>query len=135
MEYKNLKVAVLGLGIEGKDAINFLLERGASVTLFDQKDEKDLDFTGVDKSKIEIVTGENYLQSGLTGFDLIVRSPGVYRYNSEIVEAENKGVKVSSAIKIFFEECPGSIIGVTGTKGKSTVVSKRPLNPSGGGAK
>jgi UDP-N-acetylmuramoylalanine--D-glutamate ligase len=118
--YEGKKIAVLGLGIEGCDAINFFLSKGANVTLFDRKDEKELEFAGLDKSKIHIVTGENYLNGGLNLFDYIVRSPGVYRYNSEIVEAENSGVVVTSAIKIFFNGCPGNIIGVTGTKGKGT---------------
>jgi UDP-N-acetylmuramoylalanine--D-glutamate ligase len=114
------KVAVLGLGIEGIDAINFLLNRSAKITLFDRKEEKDIDFSGVEKAKIKIISGEKYLSGGLKGFDYIVRSPGVYRYNSEIVDAEKSGVTVTSAIKIFFDECPANIIGVTGTKGKGT---------------
>jgi len=119
-DYKNKKIAVLGLGIEGRDAINFLLQKGGAVTLFDKKNEAELDFTGIDKTKIKFILGEKYLDKGLKDFDYIVRSPGVYRYISEIKEAENSGVKVTSAIKIFFEECPGRIIGVTGTKGKGT---------------
>ena len=122
-DFKDKKVAVLGLGIEGRDAINFLLNRGAKITLFDKKEEQEIDFSGIEKEKIEIITGENYLSSGLAGFDYIIRSPGVYRYNSEIVDAEKAGVIVTSAIKIFFDECPGKIIGVTGTKGKGTTCS------------
>jgi UDP-N-acetylmuramoylalanine--D-glutamate ligase len=123
IDFKDKKVAVLGLGIEGRDAINFLLNRGAKITLFDKKEEQEIDFSGIEKEKIEIITGENYLSSGLAGFDYIIRSPGVYRYNSEIVDAEKAGVIVTSAIKIFFDECPGKIIGVTGTKGKGTTCS------------
>jgi UDP-N-acetylmuramoylalanine--D-glutamate ligase len=64
--------------------------------------------------------GTNYLAGGLEGFDYVVRSPGVYRFIPEIVEAEKKGVQITSAVKIFFDECPAKIIGVTGTKGKGT---------------
>jgi len=119
-KYYHKKFAVLGLGIEGKDAINFLLENWGEVTLFDQKEEKDIDFGGIDKSKIKIVCGPKYLENGLKGFDYIVRSPGIYRYLPEIVEAEKTGVKITSAVKMFFDLCKGKIIGVTGTKGKGT---------------
>jgi UDP-N-acetylmuramoylalanine--D-glutamate ligase len=119
-DYKNKKVAVLGLGIEGTDAVNYLLEKEAEITLFDVKDEEYLDFDGIDKSKIKTLTGKDYLKDGLTGFDLIVRSPGVYRFLPEILDAEKAGVKVTSPINIFFENCKGKIIGVTGTKGKGT---------------
>lgn len=119
-KFQGKKIAVLGLGIEGKDAINFLLKKGASVTLLDKKSESDLDFEGVEKENVKIVTGAGYLKDGLVNFDVIVRSPGVYRYIPEIVEAEKNGSKITSGIKIFFDECPGRIIGVTGTKGKGT---------------
>lgn len=117
---KNKKVAVLGLGLEGKDLISFLLEKEAIVVVFDRKEEKDLDLEEVEKDKIKIISGENYLSSGLKDFDFIFRSPGVYRFLPEIVEAENAGVVISSAIKLFFDLCPAKIIGVTGTKGKGT---------------
>ncbi len=118
-KFKGKNVAVLGLGIEGKDAINYLLSYGAKVTLLDKKSEQDLGFDGVDRSKIATITGDNYLDN-LQGYDYIVRSPGVYRFLPEIVNAEKSGVVITSAIKIFFEDCPGKIIGVTGTKGKGT---------------
>jgi len=120
VDFKGKKVAVIGLGIEGRDAINFLLEKGADVTLFDKNEVSDLNFDGIDKDRIGIVAGENYLKGGLSGFEFVVRSPGVYRFIPEIVEAESLGVEITSAIKIFFEECPAKIIGVTGTKGKGT---------------
>jgi len=99
--YKDKKVAVLGYGIEGQDAEKFLKKREAEVTVLDKKFD------------------ENYL-SDLASFDVVVRSPGVYRYLPEIIDAEKSGAQITSAIKIFFENCPAQIIGVTGTNGKST---------------
>lgn len=101
MNYKNKKIAVIGYGIEGKDAVRFLKSKGAQVTILDQK------------------YGDDYLNN-LKGYDIVVRSPGVYRFKEEIVKAEQKGVRITSPIHIFFDEFPGSIIGVTGTKGKGT---------------
>ena len=95
------KVAILGYGIEGEDAEAYFREKGEQPVILDRKFD------------------ENYL-AGLDLFDVVVRSPGVYRYLPEIVGAEKKGTKVTSAIRIFFDECPARIIGVTGTKGKGT---------------
>ncbi len=119
-DFSGKNVAVLGLGIEGKDAIKYLLSKRAKVTLFDKKTEKDLNFSELNKDDFDLVLGDNYLNGDFGHFDYIVRSPGVYRYLPEIVNAERKGVVVTSAIKIFFENCPAKIIGVTGTKGKGT---------------
>jgi len=117
---KGKKAAVLGFGMEGKDLTNYLLGQGAKVFVFDKKEKRELDFEGVAKDKLTVVCGRGYLRNGLGGFDYIFRSPGVYRYLPEILEAEGRGVKISSAINLFFEKCPAKIIGVTGTKGKGT---------------
>ncbi|MBU0569492.1 UDP-N-acetylmuramoyl-L-alanine--D-glutamate ligase, partial [Patescibacteria group bacterium] len=121
--YKNKKVAVLGLEMEGRELVRFLLSQGVDVTVFDQKEEKDLNFEEIDKGKINLICGENYLSQGLLGFHTIFRSPGFYRYLPEIVDAEKCGVEISSAIKLFFDLCLGKIIGVTGTKGKGTTAT------------
>ena len=39
--YKN--VAVLGIGLEGKDLVNFFLKNKVKITVFDQKPEEELD--------------------------------------------------------------------------------------------
>lgn len=121
--YKDKKIAILGFGIEGRDLALFLLRQGVRITVFDKKPEGELDFSGIDKSVITNFTGEKYLDRGLGDFDYVFRSPGVYRYIPQIVDAESKGVKISSAIKLFFDTCPAKIIGVTGTKGKGTTSS------------
>lgn len=94
----------MGYGIEGHDAEKFLRKQGADVAVLDKK------------------FGVDYLDN-LKKSDVIVRSPGVYRYLPEIVNAEKNGAVVTSAVKIFFQNCPGKIIGVTGTKGKGTTAT------------
>src|SRR3990167_189057 len=101
MELKNKKIAILGYGIEGRDAKRFLEKQRADVEILDVKFDK------------------NYLRD-LGRFNIVIRSPGVYRYLPELLEAEKNGVEISSAIKLFFDLCPAKIVGVTGTKGKGT---------------
>src|SRR4030066_915964 len=118
-KYKNKKIAILGLGLEGKDAVKFLLRQKAKVFIHDRKEKKDLDLNSPAIRKLTFICGKDYLK-GLETYDLIVRSPGVYRYLPEIVEAERKGIEIVSVVKIFFDLCQAKIIAVTGTKGKGT---------------
>ncbi|QQG40807.1 MAG: UDP-N-acetylmuramoyl-L-alanine--D-glutamate ligase [Candidatus Levyibacteriota bacterium] len=100
-DFKDKKIAVLGMGIEGESSAEFLRKRGANVAELDQK---------IDKDYLE------YLEK----FDMIVRSPGIKRNLPQLIEAEKKGVIITSQTKLFFDMCPCPIIGVTGTKGKGT---------------
>ncbi len=61
--------------------------------------------------------GKNYLKN-LKKFSAIFRSPGIPWNLPELVRARRAGVKFSSATKLFFEQCPATIVGITGTKGK-----------------
>ncbi len=114
------KIAVVGLGLEGKDIVNFLLRRKTDITLFDQKPEAELDFSGINRNKISLNCGPDYLKKGFLDFDFVFRSPGIRPDIPEFVEAKKRGVVITSAMKLFFELCPAKIIGVTGTKGKGT---------------
>jgi len=118
--WKYKKVAVLGWGINGLDIAEYLLKQGVNITIFDDKEVDELDFSEFDTKKVKLVLGSSYIKYGLNSFDYIFRAPGVYRYLPEIVKAEKKGVVVTSVVKLFFDLCPGTIIGVTGTKGKGT---------------
>ncbi|MCL4397599.1 UDP-N-acetylmuramoyl-L-alanine--D-glutamate ligase [Patescibacteria group bacterium] len=95
-----MKVAVLGLGIDTQDVIPYLKSRGDKVTILDEKN------------------GDKF--ENLDKYDLIVRSPGVYRYRPELLKTKTP---ITSKTKLFFDVCPGKIIGVTGTKGKGTTAS------------
>lgn len=117
------KVAVIGFGIEGRDAAKYFLAKNAQVFVFDKKPKDELDTSDLEKNKITWKCGEDYLTQGLQDFDLIVHSPGVRPDLPEIKEAVHKGAKLTSATKIFFEECKKPIIAVTGTKGKGTTAS------------
>lgn len=122
IDLENKKVAVLGLGIEGLSTARFLSDKNCSITVLDQKNKKDLDenlLKEMDLIGAGFHLGADYL-SHLKDFEIIIRSPGISINTPELIEASKKGAIITSHTKIFFDECPGIIIGVTGTKGKGT---------------
>lgn len=122
--FKDKKIAVLGAGIEGLASAEWLVKHGARVSLLDQREELEQGIPDqvrddINQGKTKFLKGKNYLDN-LSQYDLIVRSPGFKRNLPEVVSAEEKGVRITSQTKLFFELCPCLIIGVTGTKGKGT---------------
>ncbi len=107
-ELKDKKILILGFGREGKDTFSFLKK------LFPGKK-----FLIADKNpncrRAGRFAGKNYLKA-LQLCDLAFRSPGIPL--NEIPEKFRQ--RITSQTKIFFDNCPGTIVGVTGTKGKST---------------
>lgn len=118
--YGKYKVAILGFGVEGQDAARYFINQGSTVTILDKKLKEELDTKDLDGLALTWICGPNYLEAGLEEFDIVVRSPGFYRYLPEIVEAEKAGAKITSNTKLFFLESEANIIGVTGTKGKGS---------------
>lgn len=111
-----MKIAILGYGIEGKSLIRYFLKKGADITLCDQR-EISLKDAGLPNVKKQC--GEKYLE-GLEKFDFVFRSPGIPFLTPAIQRAIQRGAKITSLTKYFFEKCPAKIIGITGTKGKGT---------------
>lgn len=122
-DFSQLKVAVLGAGVESAVTIPWLLQQGTTdLTICDSNPDaelKALDRLAGSEDFINWQRGAEYLEN-LQDFDLIVRSPGIPWLSPQIQSALQAGVSVTSHIKLFFERCPAPIIGVSGTKGKGT---------------
>jgi len=125
-QLKNKKIVILGLGIEGIDTYLFLRKNfpGKEITLADKKplDSFELGIRNkLEKDKnIRLILGNNYLKS-LENAGVIIKTSGISL--SSIKKFVPKHCEVTSQIQLFFDNCPAKIIGITGTKGKSTTSS------------
>ena len=71
---------------------------------------------------VEFRLGEHRVED-FTSADLIVTSPAIPPENEFLVAAKKAGVPITTEIRLFIERCPARIVGVTGTKGKSTTTA------------
>lgn len=117
----NKKIAVLGYGVNNQRLVDWFLSHGIlDITICDKNSKlEDNIASEVKKSGIKFKLGDDYLQ-GLDGFDIVFRTPGIAYLDPNIQQAQKNAVEISSQTKLFFDLCPGKIIGVTGTKGKGT---------------
>ncbi len=107
------KICILGFGKEGQAMLKAL-----------EKHCNNCDITIADKKPIlltthySLLTGPNYLKD-LAHFDIIIKSPGIPHQK----EFDRVKEKMTSSTQIFFDSIKDSsatVIGVTGSKGKST---------------
>lgn len=128
-KYRNKKILIFGFGREGESSLSFFrsLFPNKVVGVYDKKNYQSLSSTAQkfikDNPKIKFYSGEDYKQI-IKNYDVIIRSPGI---NPSLIlskkERDSKQIEVTSQTKIFFQNTTSTIIGVTGTKGKSTTAS------------
>ena len=122
-DYSGVSVSVIGLGVSNRPLIDWLLERGATVTARDKKSRKELGelAESLEARGVKLVCGEGYLD-GITD-KVIFRSPGIRFDKPQLAEAVARGAELISEMELFFELCPCPIIGITGSDGKTTTTT------------
>ena len=110
---KDKNVCILGFGREGKSTYNLFKKAGGynSITVCDLNPLPEL-------SDVHLVTGALY-QKDLDRFDIIMKSPGIVLEEGSLSDFS----KLSSQAQIFLSVYRDQIIGITGTKGKSTTTT------------
>jgi UDP-N-acetylmuramoylalanine--D-glutamate ligase len=127
--FENKKVTVMGLGLLGRGVgdTKFLAEHGAGVLVTDKKKQEQLASSLEnlkDYENITYILGEHRLED-FENKDFVLKSAGVPLDSEYITHAKKNNVPVymSAALvsDIIMKELPDVvIIGVTGTRGKST---------------
>ena len=114
------RVLVLGLAETGQAAALALAARGVEVVAADRA--TDLDLGRLAGSGVEVRLGTED-ESVLEGVEVVVKSPGVPAESPLAAAARARAIPVWSEIELGWRLLPGNpLIGVTGTKGKTTTV-------------
>ena len=106
------KVAVLGLGIENLALTNFLLQKGAQVTVCDRRTPRQLGerYTALRNFGVDFRLGPSYLE-GLDDFQVLFRSPGLPLFQPELIAAKQHGVEITSAMRLLLRCVPVRLLG------------------------
>jgi UDP-N-acetylmuramoylalanine--D-glutamate ligase len=121
-----MNVLILGLGQypkgSGVAAALYFAKAGDQVIVTDLKSKKDLAGNVKQLSKYKNVTFHlgGHDPDDIAWAHLIVRGPSVRSSSKEMKLARKLGKSVTSDLALFLEACPCPVIGITGTRGKST---------------
>lgn len=114
---------VVGLGTTGLSCVRYLVSTGKTCKVIDSRDNPPgLDSLRKEYPQIEYELG-GFNPATLNNAEQLIVSPGVSLKTPEIAAAIAAGVPITGDIDIFSRACSAPIIGITGSNGKSTMVS------------
>ena len=122
---KTSKIAIIGVGVSNIPLIEYLVNLKCDITLYDKKNKELLgdDIKNIiSKYNIKGFFGDNYLEN-LVGFDIIFRSPSCLPTNEYIKKERDRGCIVTTEVEQVIRLAPCKVIGVTGSKGKTTTTT------------
>lgn len=121
MDLKNKIVSVIGLGKTGVATANFLSRRGAKVSIMDNKPREQLAELAeqlLPDVKVFYKGSKPHPDS-----EMVVVSPGISPDAGFLHSSREKGIEIFSEIELASKVNTASLIGITGTNGKSTCTS------------
>ena len=127
MDLNGKRALVVGLGKSGVASALFMKSHGARVTVSDTKsgDELRNEIPVLLDHGITVETG-GHGDRTFRGQDLIVVSPGVPVDAPPLVQARSLGETVIGEIELAAQFLPGPIVAITGSNGKSFIITLRP---------
>ncbi|MGB3725335.1 MAG: UDP-N-acetylmuramoyl-L-alanine--D-glutamate ligase [Glaciecola sp.] len=116
--YTEHTIAIIGYGVTGKACARFLLNKGVSLTVYDSE----AILTDCDEHDDRVTFKPLHASTNLLTYSMVIVSPGVNLQQDFIQQYHASGKRVISDIELFALENDASVIAVTGSNGKSTVV-------------
>ncbi len=124
--WAGMKVTVMGLGLNGGGlaSARYFVRHGARVTVTDLRAAAKL------QDSIERLSGlpvryvlEKHDEQDFTEADLVIKNPAVPPDSAFLQAARTRGIPVETDLSVFLSLAKNPVIGVTGSKGKSTTAS------------
>ena len=113
IEYiKDKKILILGFGREGKSTYNYIRKHLPQKALsIGDKNKPE-----IDDSNVNIIYGDDYLEC-LGDFDIVFKSPGIAFLEDNMYP---ETTEITCQTDMFLRFCEPTVVGITGSKGKTT---------------
>jgi UDP-N-acetylmuramoylalanine--D-glutamate ligase len=126
MTFAGKRITLMGLGFFGGTIglAKYLVSQGAQVTVTDLQSAADLQdsVAALGGLPVRFVLGRHE-GTDFTDADMVFASPAVREDSPYLVAARARGIPVDTEMNLFMRLCRGSVIGVTGSNGKTTTTS------------
>ncbi len=113
IEYiKNKKILILGFGREGKSTYDYIRKHlpEKSLTIADKNKPE------INDGNVNIIYGDDYLKC-LGDFDIVFKSPGIAFLEDDMYP---ETTEITCQTDMFLRFCDPTVVGITGSKGKTT---------------
>jgi len=123
--FKNKKIIIMGLGLLGRgiNVAKFLAKHGANLLITDLKTEEQLasSLKQLKKFKnIKYILGQHRIED-FQQADILIKAANVPLDSIYLAEARKNNIPIEMDASLFAKFTNAKIIGITGTRGKSTV--------------
>ncbi|WP_028080044.1 UDP-N-acetylmuramoyl-L-alanine--D-glutamate ligase [Solimonas soli] len=122
--YDGQRVLVVGLGVSGVSALQYLAREGATLVVTDSRAAP----KGIDELRARYPAAEFHLgafgaPAPLAQYAMAVVSPGVALDEPFVQALVAAGVEIVGDIELFARAANAPVVGITGSNGKSTVTT------------
>ena len=107
------RILIAGFGREGKSTLRFL-QNYMPEAIVGIADKNESAFQDLDKERYNLYFGDEYLKAS-SDYDVVIKTPGI-----SVKDIDIDFSKITSQTDLFLEAFHSQVIGITGTKGKST---------------
>ena len=124
---------ILGIGVTGMSCADFFKSKGISFKIFDTRDKNffiNYDFGDI---SLDSIYFKEYTVNFLDNIDEVIISPGLDKSHEIFKDIKARNIDIITDIDVFKRFCDSKLISVTGTNGKTTMVTmlKHALNKIG----
>ncbi|CAB1128513.1 UDP-N-acetylmuramoylalanine--D-glutamate ligase [Candidatus Hydrogenisulfobacillus filiaventi] len=129
MEQPAVAQAIVGLGVNNRPLVPYLLARTPRIAVADRLPEEALRRIlagmGADPARVLVLGGPDYLQqlAALPGLRSVYLTPGMVKDTPELRALEARGVRLTCETDLFLQVVPAPVVGITGSSGKTTTTT------------